>query len=57
MALPFPPRLDLPEQAMGWLPLGLGLVAEDKPSEFSCISACSWDMYIHWQSYFGVSLP
>ena len=29
--------LGLPEQAMGWsYPFGLGLVAEDKPTEFSC---------------------
>ena len=27
--------LGLPEQAMGWFPLGL--VVEDRPTEFSCI--------------------
>ena len=33
--------LGLPEQAMGYgNPLGLGLVAEDEPSEFSCTSYC-----------------
>ena len=44
MALPFAEILAigffLPEQAMGWLyPLGLGLVilAEDKPTEFSIL--------------------
>ena len=26
----------MPEQALGWLPLGLGLVMEDEPSELSC---------------------
>ena len=36
MALPFA-GLDLPEQAMGWFPLGLGLVVEDRPTEFSCM--------------------
>ena len=37
--------LGLPEQAMGWLPLGLvvlGLVVKDKPTEFSC----SWSVYV-----------
>jgi hypothetical protein len=28
-------RLGLPEHAMGWLRLGLGLVVEDKLTEFS----------------------
>jgi hypothetical protein len=28
-------KLDLPEQAMGWLPLRFGIV-EDKPTKFSC---------------------
>ena len=43
MALPFAEisyRFFLPEQAVGWLyPLGLGLVilAEDKPTEFSIL--------------------
>ena len=27
----------MPEQTLGWLPLGLGLVEEDEPSELSCI--------------------
>ena len=26
----------MPEQALGWFPLGLGLVMEDEPSEFQC---------------------
>ena len=30
-------RLGLPEHTMGWLITLLGLVAEDKPTEFSCI--------------------
>ena len=30
----------MPEQALGWLPLGLGLVVEDEPSELSCVCAC-----------------
>ena len=39
----------MPEQALGWLPLGLGLglglgmVTEDRPTEFSC-------MYMQWMS-------
>ena len=28
--------LGMSEQALGWLPLGLGLVMEDEPSELSC---------------------
>ena len=34
--------LPFAEQAMGWLPLRLGLIAEDKPTEFfniSCVHA------------------
>ena len=31
----------MPEQALGWFPLGLGLVVEDEPSELSCYMACS----------------
>ena len=30
-------KIDMPEQALGWFPLGLGLVMEDEPSELSCI--------------------
>ena len=30
-------RLGLPEQADNGMVIGLGLVAEDKPTEFSCI--------------------
>ena len=26
----------MPEQALGWLPLDLGLAVEDEPSERSC---------------------
>ena len=26
-------HIDMPEQALGWLPLGLGLVVDDEPSE------------------------
>ena len=29
-------RLEVPEQALGGIPLGLGLVVEDKPTDFSC---------------------
>ena len=29
-------RLGVPEQALGRIPLGFGIVIEDKPSEFSC---------------------
>ena len=29
--------IGMPEQALGWLPLGLGLVMEDEPSETSCM--------------------
>ena len=41
MALPFA-EISLPEQAI-WdgYPLGLGLVVEDKPSEFSCVQISS----------------
>jgi hypothetical protein len=35
--------LGLPEKAMEWLPLSLGLVAEDKPTEFSCTCTCTWN--------------
>ena len=28
--------IGVPEQALGWFPLGLGLVVEDMPSELSC---------------------
>ena len=31
--------IGMPEQALGWLPLGLGLVVEDEPSELSCLCA------------------
>ncbi|MCG8626872.1 MAG: hypothetical protein MJE68_33330, partial [Proteobacteria bacterium] len=27
----------MPEQALGWIPLGFGIVVEDKPSELSCL--------------------
>ena len=38
MALPFV-RIytGVPEQALGWFPLGLGLAVEDEPSELSCM--------------------
>ena len=29
-------RLGVPEQALGGIPLGLGIVVEGKPSELSC---------------------
>ena len=28
--------IGVPEQTLGWFPLGLGLVIEDEPSELSC---------------------
>ena len=28
-------HIGVPEQALGWFPLGLGLVVEDEPSELS----------------------
>ena len=31
--------IGLPEQAVGGFPLGLGLVVEDRPTEFSCLFA------------------
>ena len=41
--------IGLPEQAMGWLyPLGLGLVAEDKPTEFSCTCTCTCKGVDRW---------
>ena len=44
MALPFACDtvflyIGVPDQALGWFPLGLGLVAKDVPSELSC--ACT----------------
>ena len=39
VALPFAYLIGVPEQALGWVSLGLGLVCEDKPSEFSCSSS------------------
>ena len=30
-------NIGLPEQALGWFPLGLGLVMEDRPTELSCM--------------------
>ena len=45
MALPFAKfyRLEVPEQALGGIPLGFGIVVEDKPSELSC--TCT--VYVH----------
>ena len=37
MALSFA-GLGLPERALGWFPLDLGLVKEDKPNELSYIT-------------------
>ena len=34
--------IGVPEKALGWLPLGLGLVMEDEPSEFSCSYKCMY---------------
>ena len=39
-------RLEVPEQALGGIPLGLGLVVEDKPTDFSCIFDHSM-LFIH----------
>ena len=38
-------RLGVAEQALGGIPLGFGIVVEDKPSELSCIimlNVCVW---------------
>ncbi len=40
MALPFAVITGLPEDGQR-CPLGLGLVVEDKPTEFSCIFECN----------------
>ena len=39
MALPFAifNRPEVSEQALGGIPLGSGIVVEDKPSELSCV--------------------
>ena len=34
-------NIGVPEQALGWFPLGLGLVVKDEPFEFSCITVFS----------------
>ena len=35
------PRLGIPEQALGGIPLGFGIAVEDKPSELSCVYICT----------------
>ena len=42
LGLPFAKKKGVSEQALGWLPLGLGLVMEDEPSELSCIPKAPW---------------
>ena len=37
VALPFY-RAGVPEQAVGGIPLGFGIVVQDKPTEFPCTS-------------------
>ena len=41
--------LGVPEQALGWLLLGLRLVVEDKPSELSCRYSYMviYDLHVH----------
>jgi hypothetical protein len=48
-------KLGLPEQAVEWLPLRLGLVVEDKPTEFHvhvqchvCTFTLLLGVYIQW---------
>ena len=36
-------RLEVSEQALGGIPLGFGIVVEDKPSELSCNVANSYN--------------
>ena len=45
MALPFAffYRLGVPEEALGGILLGFGIVVEDKPSELSCTCICGID--------------
>ena len=42
-------RLGLPEPATGWLFFDLGLVAEDKPTEFSCVNTPTPKIQFHFQ--------
>ena len=43
MARPFAKDIyNVPEQALGGCPLGLGLVVEDRPLEFSCTRTLQW---------------
>ena len=51
VALPFA-EIRLPEQEIGWLPLGLGLVAEDKPTE----NLLSFRVHAHTHQLTQVSL-
>ena len=39
----------MPEQALGWLPLGLGLVVEDEPSELAYVSCSSFKLLGSWK--------
>ena len=42
-------RLEVPEQALGGIPLGFGLVVEDKPTDFSCTCLIAYTN-IHYNS-------
>ena len=42
----------MPEQALGGIPLGFGIVVEDKPSELSC----NYSINIGKENYILVSL-
>ena len=45
----------MPEQALGWFPLGLGLVMEDEPSELSCIEQWSLCALLYlWKLKMGI---
>ena len=40
-------RLEVSEQALGGIPLGVGIVVEDKPSELSCLTSSGCITAIH----------
>ena len=47
MALPFAGLyIGVPERALGWFPLGLGLIVEDEPSGLSCRDVIQMDMCV-----------
>ena len=47
----------LPEQAVGWFPLGLGLVVQDRPTELSCTLVSQNRDGSHLRSHFRLRRP